>query len=316
MLKLHKQLIDTRGISESSATLYIRNLYSLNNERPFDNLAWTKNVDNINIRLSEYAESTQKNMITSLVCVLDLLKDKSTYKKIYTYWYTEMMERNQNKGEPNKKSEKQEANWVSWDIVKGHEKRLLDDIMKYNSLKELTPVQYENILSLLILSLYTLTPPRRNQDYQYMMVVKKSKDMNDDKVNYVILDESKFVFNKYKTFKTYGQQVFDVPSELMNIIKLYLKHSPVYKEKAKNPVWLLVDYHEKPLQAVNSITRILNHIFGKKVGATMLRHIYLTNKYSIEDMTKDSEMMSHGIDTQRQYLLKGEGHQEVEVPEV
>ena len=37
----------------------------------------------------------------------------------------------------------------------------------------------------------------------------------------------------------------------------------------------------KEFNKINSITRILNKIFDKKIGSSMLRHIFLTDKYII-----------------------------------
>jgi hypothetical protein len=42
---------------------------------------------------------------------------------------------------------------------------------------------------------------------------------------------------------------------------------------------LLVDSKGQPLHQVNAITRILNSIFGKKIGVSLLRNIYLTDKF-------------------------------------
>jgi integrase len=303
MMKLHKDLVAVRGIAETTATQYVRNLYSLNNERPFPNLSWLKNTDSVHLRLSEFAESTQKTLLGCIVSVLSLVKDKPTYKRIYTYWYNEMMERERDK-DTTKKTEKQEENWLSWDVIKAHEKRLIDETASFDSLKELTPVQYENLLSLVVLSLYTMFAPRRNQDYQYMLVAKKLTGKEPLDMNYINLDKEEFVFNKYKTAKTYGQQVFAIPEELLKIIKLYLKFNG--NNKSKTPYQFLVSYKGEPILAVNAITRILNRIFGKNVGASMLRHIYLSNKYNIDEMTQTADMMGHSLDLQRQYMKSDE----------
>ena len=315
MMNLHKELISSRGVAESTASQYIRTLHSLNSERPFNNLAWLKNVSSIHLRLSEFAESTQKSMLSCVVSVLSLVKDKPTYKKIYTYWYNEMMEKSkaENDKDTSKKTEKQEENWLSWELVKGHEKRLYEDIVKFEQAKELTPVQYDILLSYMILSLYTMFPPRRNQDYQDMVVVKKLTEKDKTDINYLSLSDKKFVFNKYKTAKINGQQVFDIPEELLNVVKVYLKFSPVWNAKAKKPVPFLVNLRGEPLVAVNAITRILNRIFGKNVGASMLRHIYLSNKYNIDEMTADADKMGHSLELQREYM-KGEGAVCVDMP--
>jgi hypothetical protein len=61
------------------------------------------------------------------------------------------------------------------------------------------------------------------------------------------------------------------------------------------------------LTAVNSITRILNKIFGKKVGSSMLRHIFLSDKYGEVkgEMADDAKAMGHSVDEQQNtYVVK------------
>lgn len=306
MIQLHKQLMETRGVSETSASQYLRNLYSLNNRLPFTNLAWTKNVESVNQRLSEFAESTQKNLLATLVTTLSLVKDKSAYSRIYAYWFAKMMDaKKEADGKDSKvKTEAQDENWISWEVVKAHEERLKEEVggLKKN---ELSLGQWDKVLSLMVLSLYTLFPPRRNQDYQLMKVVKKRKDATEVDVNYLLLDESKFLFQKYKTAKTHGAQEFPIPKDLMKIVKVYLSFRPTWK----GAIPFLVHLDGSPLVAVNSITRILNHIFGKRVGATMLRHIYLSSKYDVSEMDKDAEAMAHSSVLQHDYLKSGAGEE-------
>jgi hypothetical protein len=56
----------------------------------------------------------------------------------------------------------------------------------------------------------------------------------------------------------------------------------------------------------NRITKSLNSIFGKKVGASMLRHIYLSNKYGkvLNEQEADANFMSHGTRMQNEYVMK------------
>ncbi len=35
---------------------------------------------------------------------------------------------------------------------------------------------------------------------------------------------SQFVYNEFKTYKTFGQQVIDIDKDLSNILKQYIKH--------------------------------------------------------------------------------------------
>jgi hypothetical protein len=310
MLELLSKLMKERNVTESTASQYIKTLYSLNNQRPFTNLAWLKNKDSVNTRLSEFAQNTQKSILGSIVSVLSLYKDGTSYKKIYSYWYNEMQSKRIITTDSSIKTQKEEENWLDWDIVLSHKNRLAEECSNFDKLKELTPVQYEHLLHYLVISLFTDIPPRRNQDYQYMLVVKKLTGKEDQNMNYLCLDSKQFVFNKYKTSKTHGQQIFDIPDTLMDVIQLYLKFNPLNRSKS---YYFLVNYNCNPILVVNGITRILNKIFGKNVGASMLRHIYLSNKYNIDEMEDDAEAMAHGLTMQREYLKSDT--QYVDVPE-
>jgi integrase len=77
--------------------------------------------------------------------------------------------------------------------------------------------------------------------------------------------------------------------------------------KRKNyPIKLLVGADGTPLTAVNVITRLLNRVFGKKIGSSMLRHIYLSDKYkdTIDEMKTDAAAMGHSVGQQRAYVKK------------
>jgi hypothetical protein len=310
MLDLHARLIKEREVSESTASQYIKSLYSLNNQRPFTNLAWLKNKSSVTARLSEFALNTQKSILGCIVSVLSLYKDASSYKKIYSHWYNEMQSKRNIGPDSALKTEKQEENWLEWNVVLSHRQRLADECANYGKFKDITPNQYENLLHLMVLALYTDIPPRRNQDYQFMFVIKKLTGKEDRQMNYLCLDSKQFVFNRYKTAKTHGQQVFDIPDTLMDVINLYLKFNPLNRSKS---FYFLVTYNGNPILVVNGITRILNKIFGKNVGASMLRHIYLSNKYNIDEMENDADAMAHGMNMQREYLKSDT--QRVEVPE-
>jgi hypothetical protein len=53
---------------------------------------------------------------------------------------------------------------------------------------------------------------------------------------------------------------------------------------------------------VNAVTRVLNRAFGKNIGSSMLRHIYLSEKYNIDEMKKDADQMGHSLSLQKEYM--------------
>jgi len=319
MMSLHKELQQKREVSDATASQYIRTLYSLNNNSPFSNLAWLKQKDAVAQRLSEFAESTQKTALSVIVSALSLVKDKPTYKRIYAHYYSEMMDKSKESKtkDTSVKTEKQDKNWLSWEVVEAHGKRLEEEVKKLPA-SDLSVGQWETVLSYIVLALYTHFDPRRNQDYQFMYVVKSPKQATNQDRNYYVTETKQFIFNKYKTAKTHGQQVFEVPAPLVDALSLYLTRHPVLRSKkvtAKNPAFpLLCHLDGSPLTAVNAITRVLNRIFGKRVGSTMLRHIYLSSKYDVAEMNETAEKMGHTGAVQREYMKAEGGSAEVTIP--
>jgi len=287
-----------KGLSDTSVKMYLRNLEKLNDDKPFKNLNFLKKVDNIIEKIKDKKDNTQRSYLISIVSVLDCFycKESTLYKK-----YHELMlnKNDEIKQKPkNEMSESQEKNWKKW-----------DDILKdFNELKEKVKVmkgtklnknQYGNLLSLVVSSLYVYQEPRRNQDYQKMMKVKKYNDKLPNDTNYI--DDENFIFNVYKTSKKYGQKVIKINEELKPILNLYYKY--VGKPKS-TPRPFLVDFEGEPLSVVNSITRILNKVFNKNIGSSMLRHIYLTNKFgdNLDEMKKTADNMGHTVETQKDYI--------------
>ena len=109
------------------------------------------------------------------------------------------------------------------------------------------------------------------------------------------MEKNKFIFNSYKTAKTYGKQEVDIPVKLKNIIAKWIKINPTE--------YLFFDANMNKLSAVK-LNQRLNKIFnGKKVGVNQLRHTYLTDKFAdtikkekaiadtMEDMGSSKEML-------------------------
>jgi integrase len=292
-----------KGLSETSIKLYIRNLEKLNDDKPIKNLNFLKKTDKIIEKLKDKKPNTQRSYLISIVSILDCLYDNNS--KLYKDYHALMLGKNneiKDNNKPGEMSQTQEKNWKQWDEILKDFNELFDKVKSYKG-KYLNKNQYNNLLNLLVSSLYIYQEPRRNQDYQKMMKIKKYNDKLPDDVNYI--DNDEFIFNVYKTSKKYGQKKIKINDELKPILNLYFKYSGNPKNK---PTPFLVDFEKEPLGAVNSITRILNKVFNKKIGSSMLRHIYLTHKFGkdVDEMKKTAENMGHTTETQKDYI-KNEG---------
>jgi hypothetical protein len=264
-----------REISETSKNIYSKNISRLNDNNEIKNYNFLKKTENIMSKINHLKPNSQRTYLISIVSTIKGLKGFDKEFKIY---YDKMMELNKDLKVNNTKSDVQIENWISQDKVKEIFDEYFEKVRPLLKLKKVNEKEWDDILDFIVLSLYVLNEPRRNKDYQLMKVIKSSKDLNEDykNFNYYLPVNSKFLFYNYKTKGTYQLQEINVNELLQNILLQYLKLHPLRKEKN---FYLLVEYNGEELKQVNSITRILNRIFEKKIGVSMLRNIYLTDKF-------------------------------------
>lgn len=232
------------------------------------------------------------------------------------------------------KTEKEEEKWT--DMKNLHQARLNWEVLAKTKYQKVVNNKYPTKLvkqdkNWLISSLYTTIPPRRNEyrtlryyPYGSDEVTKNIvKEHKKDKVNVIYRecedwsvgnhcfgDEEepqyyyKMVLREYKTHSTYGdfEMIIDREHPLYIPIKKYINDSRM---------WMLVDDAEynSPIMFPNakgefmntaSWGRLLNSIFkstGKKISSTMLRHIYISDKFKGDtplQVRKDlAKMMGH-----------------------
>lgn len=302
---------NNKNISENSINMYIRNLEKLNDDEPIKNLNFLINKENILDRLKNYKPNTFRGYLISICSALHLETNKKM-TKLYDDYYKLLMQTNKDLKEKEKtqeKTETQKENWITWKEVENKLKELENKVDLFKNSKEINNHKYNFLLDYVILALYIYIAPKRNQDWSLMNIVYKIDNNLPITNNYLDYSDKKFIFNKYKTSKTKGELIENIPDKLFDIINLYLKFHPLLKNKkiSKNTnVPFLVYYNGEPLTSVNSITRILNRIFDKKIGSSMLRHIYTTDKYGdvVKDMQKDAVVMGHDISTQINNYIK------------
>jgi len=301
-----EQKLNDRHLSEGTIKLYIRNLEKLNDGQLLS-FKFLNNVDKIIEKISKYKDNTKKSVLISIVSLLGCCPDDKKLVKLRKKYYDLMINKSNEikENETDEPTDEQKANWISWEDVKSKFQELKSEVDKFKDNKRLNDNESDTLLMYFLLSLYIYNPPRRNKDYQFMNVVKKYNDTMDDDINYLSYDDDKFIFNNYKTSKKYGRQIIDIKPEQKECINLYLKFHPKILGKISkntNTPLLVIDGH--PLVQVNSMTKILNKIFGKRISSSALRHIFLSDKYKeiTKDMKIDAEMMAHSVGQQKDYI--------------
>ena len=274
-------------LSTSSMRTYISilsNLYKkLNGE---GNIEWFhKEGDEILKYLDNKNDQTRKTTLSALF-VLTNMKEYQTVMNT-------IMKKVNDDYKDQKMNAKQKDNWISIDEIKEKYNVLSADA---NLMLRKKKILNENVMmEFLLMSCLSgvIMPPRRSLDYSDMKI--RNYDVKTD--NYY--KANKFYFNKYKTFKTYGLQILDVPKELNVVLKKWIK--------INTNDYMIYSSNGNKLSCPQ-ITRILNKIFGKNISTSMLRHIYLTNVYKdvpqINKMENLANEMGHSVSTAMEYIKR------------
>ena len=285
---LQEKLKETRpNLSTSSVKTYISilsNIYKkLNGE---GNIEWFNKESNQILKcLEEKNDQTKKTNLSALF----ILTGKQEYQSVMNSVMKTVNDNYKNQ----KMNEKQKENWISIDEIKEKYNVLSADA---NLMLNKKKILNENVMMEFLLMSFlsgVIMPPRRSLDYSEMKI--RNFDTKTD--NYY--KGNKFYFNKYKTVKTYGIQSLEIPKELNNVLKKWIKLN-------ENDYMIYSSNGNKftPPQ----ITRTLNKIFGKKISTSMLRHIYLTDVYKdipkINKMENLADQMGHSVSTAMEYIKR------------
>lgn len=309
-LDINKLLSDTikknkPSIRETSIKQYtnqLRKFLEKINKSPDDiNKNSTELLKDFN-KLDDLSENTKKNILISLMVFADD-DAKKNYEPVlnkYNNAYFKKMSEGYND------SQKDKQNISFNDLMKVLEdyKKKANDIIK-DKKQQITNKDHDILTAYILLELYLNQAPLRN-DYKDVLISNSprvSKKETDDKANnYYVVSTGTFVINNYKTSGSNGSIIFNVNSDLKKFIKKYISYSPDVK-------YLFYNQNMEPYSSsafTNKISKIFKDAIGTPLSTTMIRHIYLTNKYGDlkKEMYKDAKMMGHSTDTQQGIYVK------------
>jgi len=280
------------NLSKSSIDTYCSNIRAVSKkiDIPLNSVKdIIKNHKVIFEAVKDLKTNTRKTRLASLVVVLDD-KDKNSKKtdKILSMFREQMKEdlkEIRNKDTKQEMSQSQKDAFVPWNQVQNLYKIVKTEATPLFRLKNWTYSQFKKVLDYIILTLYTQMPPRRSLDYTAF----KIKEVDETKDNFMKYSKGKYtmVFNKYKNSKKLGSQEVEIPKSVGALLKKFCKKSPYD--------YLVVNSLGKSVKQ-NYINNTLNRLFGKKIGSSMLRHIYTTEKFGnvdLEDLKQTTEDMGN-----------------------
>jgi len=324
---LLKKLSFDRKLKASS----IKNYQSVLNNmaKDFNRKFITPNFINENIEdiLNNYKNKSHSKQISALTVILLVLSPKQKKnpskrnKPIYDKVNAILIKKNNDYNETKQrqiKTPKEELNWIELDVIKtfikDNEKRY---IKIYKSMPSVD--NYLNLQKFLIMRLYTDIPPRRlcYSDMIYRPLVDFEKLTSDElkRNNYFALpnsDRSKkkgiFFFGSDNTKSkdtTAGDGVkVEIPDGIMKLINL-IRYNVMFDR------YLLYNTKMQKLNK-NSLSKLIQSIFmeffNKKVGASMLRKIYISdyfkNDIPLLERKRIAKIMNHSIGVSMAHYTK------------
>jgi integrase len=298
------------SIKESTIKNYLRNIRKIskelfNSDKP--SIMYFMDHESVLDYIDRIANPfSRKTICTSILVLLGSNKEFSDEIKLkYSEYHAKLSLLHDKIYNENVKSNKEESNWITREEIY----ELIKKLKSKTNNKNLTPRQIvDTYQQHLVLNLYTQLPPIRN-DYADVKIVQNSFDEKciDTNYNYIVIDEKILVLCNYKTAKYYGTKKIPLPDPLMELIIEYQK---IKKDLlGYSGDFLLINTTNKTQMNTNTLTKYLNKIFSpKKVSSTILRKVYLSEKYpitySMSEMQADAAVMGHNIAIARQVYTK------------
>lgn len=272
LASLSKQVSAKTGapITESTARGYVRyvtNLFlKIQPGKEMKNVTWLKDFKTVEPVLNTYAESTQVSVLNAICAVLRVTPRT---KALLTMYEKELAQRvNRNRAMPTEdKNEKQSDYWMPWEDVLARRDALPDGLDK------------------VLLSLYTMIPPGRAQEYATMMVGEGDNSYDPEK--------GVMRIRKHKTAREFPDQIIEVPADLQKVLSDWLN--------GRTSGSLL------GLSSVGAVTKRLNKIFApKKISVSALRHLYDSHFHgdAVKALKSDARKMRHSVSTAMRTYIK------------
>ena len=309
-----------KGCKRSSCRTYASVLMRIHREfsnKKFNkDLKWlSEEAGSILVKIKKLSNvNIQRNLVGTGLVALGILADKKNAE----IWNKYLKQLNLKKAELMKSGElttKQKVSWIDWkEIVKL--RKMINRRVNLTKLWK-RPFNRKDFLvlqRLLILSLLTMLPGVARLDYATIRIIGKKefenlKDQSGE--NYLVTGpQYKIIFQKYKTSKTYGVVNIPVAKYSRPLQRLLVKHVRFLRANFPDNRCLFLNQNLTCMSR-NSLTKFLQRMFSeffkKNVSVTMLRHIFLTDKYDKKQLLEQQEtakFMMHSPQMMTDYVKK------------
>lgn len=299
-----------RDLKESTVKIYVKNIKNISRLLSEDDeeqggVEWLKDVEAVKQKIEDlnYNDTTKRNYYNAIIIYLQSISEDGQNTDMI-YKYTKIRDEiNKIYEESNASSvwsDKQLKNLITAEEFYG----MIADIGRELRARQLKKKKKLTESDRSLLQIYTILNihreiPLRN-DLAGMVVIQQKDfeqmDEEDKKVGNFLVTGKGIMFmslNDYKTSRKYGSLKIMLNQNLRRIVRFHL-HFSINEH-------LLVRADGKPMSK-NLLSQVILREFkkrtGKNISTTMLRKIYLTEKYGTfkEELEKDNNNMMHSMD--------------------
>ena len=234
--------------------------------------------------LEDYSLNTAIGTLTGVLRLIEIEFKDNDLKEMYREILNELVEERLNIQNEQLTTPKEKENWIDYPELKEQYTLIAQDIIKRKK------IAWSNIRNLMILGLFVLQPPARIGNYLNMRVkfiddlkTKKLSSLNKNN-NYIVIDENDdtvtLVYNKYKTAKTSGRQIYKVENDLLK--KIIMRYIEDWKKKKRNikKFFLITNQGNEEMSqpaVSNALKKYSSKNLGNELSQNTLRHIFLTD---------------------------------------
>lgn len=294
--EIHEAIHKARpNLKEISIKQYEQQLKKLKTLFEADNYDFLSKPVEVEKKLEGLHYTSVRNTYNAIIVLLLALNKDKEYDTLLKK-YTELRDQLNTKYEEEQKSgvisEKQKGNFASMEEINTLLSKLKSEVLPLKKKNTLNQKDISTIRSWILFNMLIRIPTRNdasNMLYITQREYKKLSDKQKEEHNYLVNERNnmKFIYNVYKTSKKYGENIVPVPADLKPMLRTYLK---------------IMDYNTGdnifPLSR-NAMSQLLSktskRLLNKSISSTMIRKIYLSNKYGSvqEEMEKDAKIMGH-----------------------
>ena len=257
-----------------------------------------KSYKDIIKHLAEVEPKTRKTRLACLIVYIEKVKDNEDAVKALRELMTEDAGKAAKEIDEQKLTERQQEGMMEWSEVQALYNALEKEVNPLFKRTSLDKQQFQKCQMYVLLSCLLLIPPRRSLDFAEF----KIRSVDEAKDNFMKVEKkvASFVFNVYKTANKYKQQSEVVPKKLQKIISDWTKLNP--------HDYLLMNTKQSGKINSTQLTNMLHSFFGKPTSTSMLRHIYLSDKYkdvpALKEMKETAAAMGHSPLQALEYIKK------------